>query len=81
MILPMSPCNTFIHSLIRFFVNFKTLSDSLPHILPASCMAFMASRDASNGLKFIAFRAKKYSSGFYDKPIFNTSMLFTNQIY
>ena len=44
-------------------------------------MAFMASRDASNGLKFIAFRAKKYSSGFYDKPIFNTSMLFTNQIY
>ena len=41
----------------------------------------MVSRDAYNGLKFIAFRAKKYSNGLYDTPIFNASVLFTNQIY
>ena len=68
-------------SWIRFLLTSKSLSDTPPHIPPASSMEFMASRDASNGVKFITFRAKKYSSGFYDKPIFNTSMLFTNQIY
>ena len=58
-ILPMGPCNAIIHSLILLLQTSKSLSDTAPHIPPASCMEFMASRDASNGLKFITFRAKK----------------------
>lgn len=54
----MTSCNVIIRSLIRFLQTSKSFSDTPLHILPASFMASIASRDAVNGLKFIAFCAK-----------------------
>ena len=63
------------------FYKLRNILLSLLHILPASFMAFMASRDAFNGFKFIAFRAKNIPV----VVMINLSLILewfcTNQIY